>query len=145
MGGYEWYPALMSQSNRVSIVAFFFLFFSVSLPMASQGRSLVFSAMFKKKQAILFLTHEKQRGDGHGHMHVPAWENRTLASRPTDVRVCLVSKKKDVRVCHAEKRMRSGAHRPTNVRVPRTEKLTRSGRGVGAHADVMVGSGKSME
>jgi len=40
-------PALMSQSNRVSIVVFFFsfLFFFVSLPIASQGRSLVFSAI----------------------------------------------------------------------------------------------------
>jgi len=40
--------ALLSQSSRVSIVVFFFfsfLFFSVSLPMASQGRSLVFSAI----------------------------------------------------------------------------------------------------
>ena len=37
-------PALMSQSNRVSIVVFF-LFLFVSLPMASQDRSLVFSAI----------------------------------------------------------------------------------------------------
>ena len=71
------------------------------------------------------------------HLHVPAWENRTLASRPRTYASVSSQKKKDVRVCHVEKRMRSGAHRPTNVRVPRTEKRTRSGRGVGAHADVV--------
>ena len=38
-------PALMSQSNRVGLVVFSFFFFFVSLPMASQGRSLVFSAI----------------------------------------------------------------------------------------------------
>jgi len=38
-------PALMPQSNRVSIVVVFFLFLFVSLPMASQDRSLVFSAI----------------------------------------------------------------------------------------------------
>jgi len=39
-------PALMSQSNRVSIVVIFsFIFLFISLSMASQDRSLVFSAI----------------------------------------------------------------------------------------------------
>ena len=75
-------------------------------------------------------------------MHVPAWENRALASRPTDVRVCLVSKKKKT---YASVTQKNGCGVEPTGPLTYASLAQKNERGVGAHADVMVGSGKGME